>query len=924
MTAKLSLPHMGFVLSRARLHRLVEPVRTGGVISLVAGPGYGKTALIVDLLSSASGRTVYFSVDEGDRDPVRFLSYLMAALGAQPLDATDDRSPEWSAPGQLDATVLDLTAEAVDFISDLAGQPTLVAIDDLHLVESSPQVVTALELIIRGLPPAWTVLLSSRRPLPLKLDSVSLGGRIVRLQSRELRLTPREVAAWTTRNWAIRLQPSEARALWRLTQGWPAALVLLGQRLLSGGGAIEHKDVVEVIARGRDLRTYLERDILSGLEEDVAQTMLTAALLPRVMFPRDEAFLPGPQGSAEAILENLVANGFLVTRVGRRSYTVHPLVRAFAERRARENDETAGLIGSAARHLESIGSHRQAAALYLRAGQYREAGRPLRLLALSSLNAGVNFTSEEWLDLIPEGASSDGMEGPWPLVTKARILQEQGKYAPAAGIYERAARSLAGAGDKEGLLPVLLGSAFCLLNQGLRDESLAVIKRCRSLARTPHEKVEVLVMEGGVLVGLCRWDEAVEDLERALVLAPAEERVALMQRIHIHRARLFYSLGHYRVARTWVEKALESSSPTVNRALALNGSALLACLMGDYQGAARWADECERLVRTRGYVVAEIPCLLSQGSVALGRGDWRGAVVKIREAQDLAVKAGDIEECFWAESTLGDLCRRNSNPQRALEHHRAALDIVDKNRLAVFERLNAMAAIGMDLAILGREAEARASLEETARAARRWGLKGSLAPALFYLGWFHARAGREYDAARALNESMRIAEEHSHLHFFSQEAKVAMPVLALCDRFGAGRFVRDEIVPILPERLRVQFDELAKGKVYPTDEPLGPVRRRTARASAAGPAETEQALQYSVERVESLTDRQREILKMIALGMPNKQIGASLYITEKTVKTHANNIFRRLGVNSRLQATLLFQSYQRARAAKPAGRPGRR
>ena len=192
------------------------------------------------------------------------------------------------------------------------------------------------------------------------------------------------------------------------------------------------------------------------------------------------------------------------------------------------------------------------------------------------------------------------------------------------------------AGDKEGLLPVLLGSAFCLLNQGLRDESLAVMKRCRSLARTPHEKVEVLVMEGGILVGLCRWDEAVEDWERALVACAPEERAALMQRIHLHRARLFYSLGHYRVARSWVDKALEGSSRTIVRTLALNGSALLACLMGDYQGAARLADECERLVRSRGYVVVEIPCLLSQASVALGRWDYRGAVVKLHEAQALA------------------------------------------------------------------------------------------------------------------------------------------------------------------------------------------------------------------------------------------------------------------------------------------------
>ena len=61
---------------------------------------------------------------------------------------------------------------------------------------------------------------------------------------------------------------------------------------------------------------------------------------------------------------------------------------------------------------------------------------------------------------------------------------------------------------------------------------------------------------------------------------------------------------------------------------------------------------------------------------------------------------------------------------------------------------------------------------------------------------------------------------------------------------------------------------------------------------------------------------------MIALGMPNKVIGSKLFITEKTVKTHANHVYRKLGVTSRVQATLVFQSYQRARRAGGAG--GRR
>ena len=93
------------------------------------------------------------------------------------------------------------------------------------------------------------------------------------------------------------LQSSDARALWRLTEGWPAALVLLGQHLLSRRGRCQlGRTSSGVITRGRDLSVYLERHILSALDSEAAEVMLGAALLPRVLFPRDEAFLPGPPG----------------------------------------------------------------------------------------------------------------------------------------------------------------------------------------------------------------------------------------------------------------------------------------------------------------------------------------------------------------------------------------------------------------------------------------------------------------------------------------------------------------------------------------------------------------------------------------------------------------------------------------------------
>ncbi len=917
VAAKLSLPHQGFVLTRPRLRKTVEAVRGGGVVAVVAGPGCGKTGFIVDVLGSAQGRTVYFSLDEGDWDPVRFLGYLMAGLVNEGITTPGEGGLDWLAGGE-GPSAMELTAALVDSISGHGGRQTLIAIDDFHLVDSSPEVVTATGVLARALPPGWTMIVSSRRPLPLDLEAVSLGGRLATIDARDLRLTPREVTAWAAQNWGLLLEVPEARSVWRLSEGWPAAVVLLGQHL-AGHGAATHADLAGMLARGRELRSYLERHILTGLDPLAAEVMLAGALLPRLIFPRDGDYLPGEPGEAEAVLDQLVERGFLVTKSGRRCYTVHPLVKAFAERQAWSGAEGTAAITKAAAHLEAIGEPHRAASLYLRAGRFDDAARPLRALALSSLNALADFAQAGWADLLP--GADDECAGAWLVVAKARMLQQQAKYAPAAAAYDRAARLLAAEGDDEGMLPVLLGSVFCLFNLGRWDESLAVIKRCRTLARAPQEKVEVLLVEGNILLSLCRWDEAVEDWEKALALAPPAGKDTLTKRIHMVRCRLFFTLGHYRMARQYAEKASgRAGDKSPFQAMVLNAVASVAGLAGDYEVAARLGDECHALARSRGYAFLELPSLLNQSMVAQGRWDYQSAVRSLRDAQAVAEAAGEAEGGFRTEDMFGDLSRRNRNPARALEHHRKALALVDEHRLAASERVRALTGIGMDLAVEGKAAEAQAALEETVRLSRRWSLKGSLSPSLFYLGWLHALSSREQDAARCLTESMRIAEEHGHVHFFSQEARVAVPILALCDRVGAGGFVRKEVLPLLPARLARYFETLAEGRTYPTDVPLGSPPGRTGGAALPPPRAGGQVDESTIEGIEALTDREREVLKMIALGMSNKQIGSKMYISEKTVKTHANHVFRKLGVASRLQATLAFQSYQRARRAGGAGR----
>ena len=58
------------------------------------------------------------------------------------------------------------------------------------------------------------------------------------------------------------------------------------------------------------------------------------------------------------------------------------------------------------------------------------------------------------------------------------------------------------------------------------------------------------------------------------------------------------------------------------------------------------------------------------------------------------------------------------------------------------------------------------------------------------------------------------------------------------------------------------------------------------------------------ERPETLTERETEVLQLLARGKANKQIATSLYVTEKTVKAHVSSILAKLGVQSRTQAAL--------------------
>ena len=185
------------LLSRPRLIEKLER-EAGRRLTLISAPaGFGKTTLLGEWLGGRAGderRSVaWVSLDEGDNDPVRFLSYLVAALrrtgekgfGEGVLAAL--RSPE---PPRMEAVLGAL-------INELADPPEEVTIilDDYHVIDSE-SVHGMVSFLLERLPEGVHLMISGRVDPPLPLARLRARGQMTELHAADLRFTPEEAVAF--------------------------------------------------------------------------------------------------------------------------------------------------------------------------------------------------------------------------------------------------------------------------------------------------------------------------------------------------------------------------------------------------------------------------------------------------------------------------------------------------------------------------------------------------------------------------------------------------------------------------------------------------------------------------------------------------------------------------------------------------------
>jgi LuxR family maltose regulon positive regulatory protein len=875
--------------------RLIEGLNDGWYRKLTlvsAAAGFGKTTLLgewVAGLNSASApvggpealRVAWLSLDEGDSNPVRFLAYLIAALqtifpgiGAGVLAALE--SPQ---PPPVEALLTALLNE----IAAVPGNFVLV-LDDYHMVDARA-VDQVLAFLLEHLPPQMHLVIATREDPQLPLARYRVRDQLAELRAADLRFTPAEAAEFLNRVMDLSLSAEDIAVLEDRTEGWIAglqlaALALQGTPPTPGFG--DRARFIDSFTGGHHfVLDYLMEEVLERQSESIQTFLLRTSILERMCGPLCEAVVYGDAGPVlpavgQDTLEHLErANLFVVPLDGdRRWYRYHHLFGELLRQRlhsraspAETRDPGPGVAelhirASAWYEANGLGfeAFRHAAATndIARADRLVNQGRvPLH-------SPGAVTAVLDWLASLPR-PTRDARPSLW--VKSATLALVVGRTAGVDESLDAAEAALQGVE----------------IDATIRDLYGQIAEARATLALTRYQIETVIVQSRRALEylhpgHLSFRSNAYWTLGLAYFLAG--ERVAARQALANsltagEASARGFSILLSTIALGQVQESdnqLYEAAETYRRSLQLAGDPALSIAYEAQLGLGRisyqWNDlDAAQHHGAQGLKLALqydkavdrfISCEVFLAGLQLARGDTDGAAAMLAKAEQSARERSFVQRLPEIAAAQAPLLLRQGNVAAAAvlaEAHQLPLSRA-RVHLAQGDASAALAA----LEPLRRQAEAKRWEDER--------LKVTVLQALAC-----DADGRKDRAAQLLGEALVIAEPGGFIRLFLDEGPPMERLLR--EVLARG------IAPAYARRLLAAF---AAPSVR---EQPGPPEARSAVAQPL---------------IEPLSQRELEILQLIAQGLSNREIGERLFLALDTVKGYNRRIYDKLQVQRRTEA----------------------
>jgi len=296
-------PRPKAVQRKRLLQRLTEGVHRK--LTLIAAPaGFGKTTLISEWVANCGYPVAWVSLDDKDSDPIRFLSYVIAAL--QTINSSIGADLETSLQSPQPPPINVMLTTVLNDIATISDKFLLV-LDDYHALDNQA-IDDAVGFLIDYLPPHMHLVLVTREDPQLPLSRLRARGQLMEFRAADLRFNADEAVEFLNTAMGLDLSLEHINALETRTEGWIAGLQLAA--LSVQGKSDVHEFITAFTGDNRYIVDYLVDEVLSHQPEAVREFLLQTSVLDRLSGDLCDAVTQ--QCDSAVLLENLERNNLFV------------------------------------------------------------------------------------------------------------------------------------------------------------------------------------------------------------------------------------------------------------------------------------------------------------------------------------------------------------------------------------------------------------------------------------------------------------------------------------------------------------------------------------------------------------------------------------------------------------------------------------
>jgi LuxR family maltose regulon positive regulatory protein len=863
---------------------------TQKLIMVCTPAGFGKTSLLADWATSAEWPVAWLTLDPQDNDPVRFWRYVVGAL-----DRTCRGLAEQVLPRLTPTSVIGGEVVVTALANQIQAAPETLALvlDDYHLIESR-SIHEGMAYLLDHLPPQLRLVISSRSDPPLPLARLRGRGQLAELRTSELRFNPDETSALLQDAWGLDLSPGAIAVLEARTEGWGVGLQLAALSLRER--ADPDAFVTELVGTHRYILDYLSEEVLERQPERVQAFLLQTSILDRLCGPLCDAVTGEADG--QDMLEQLErSNLFLVPLDDERHWwRYHQLFGDLLRARLHRT--------GAARVSEL---HRRAATWCAKHGLIDEAIR--HAVASGDSTWAVQLVEEHVHETLARGESV--------------ILERWLTVLPVDVVRSRPALSFA--------------QAEMQFHLGHLDRTEHFLRQAEHATDDEHRQRRSAVPTHAGLV------------------AEMPAAIALL------RAELAGARGDPEEMATYARKALaqlaedESGPRFWARWLSGGGAAWMRGRLAD-------AEPVAAEMLTEGRATTDpyplITSCYALAAVQQAQGKLHAALRTYRDGLRYATQGGRISAFHAAEAHLGiaQVLYEQDHLDDALQHVTAGIE-VGRELIWFFEPDRRLVTLAWIRQAHGDPDGAMDAMNEAYRMHPSSEVNSRWNPAPVERGRLLLAQGHIGEVERWIADRRLTAEDDvsymrepdylllARVLLAGSDPGPALGLLQRLDDLAESQDRQESLIKIRALRsmalqasgdhtsaLAVLADALALARspgyvrIFADEGPaMAPLLKSLVRtrdpnryALASGAAREHlnlviQAFRTPIGRptggdraatviIEPLTERELEVLGLIAAGKPNREIADQLVVTLETVKKHTSHIFSKVGAASRIQA----------------------